>query len=295
MSVKYLRDAFGRFTSRGNVPANLIPINADLPALPVEAPPVEFGKNYSTCQIYSQGFEFAFMSNQDGTYKQACTFVYCKDFLHDAVWAFVNKTKWSIYSFKYDTAKDVPLDMKHCVFAFRNTAYKGKAADFHANRTACQEFLNGIEKQLGFQPSRVYEVPHDGAPCWLVVGDPRWQIAPPMVGFFTLFIRLGFAHTPGEAHNVTLQKAKDGKIKIGDGDHYAGNRDASYIKSSWKALEVLLQHGVQIFHPTIEENYPKDLPDKCGSLHDSLGPVNFAKSAEVKKAMPFWFRPEFWK
>lgn len=293
MASNYLRDALGRFVKC--LPASLAPINAGLPELPIESPPVEFGKNYNTYQIYSQGFEFAFMSNQGGTYKQACTFVYCKDFLHDAVWAAVNKTKWSIYSFEYDVAKDVPLDMDHCVFAFRNTAYKSKPEEFHASRAACQEFLNGIEKQLGFQPSKVYEVPHNGAPCWLVLGDKRWQIAPPMVGFFTLFIRLGFAHTPGETFEETLQKAKSGKIKIGEDASYAGNRDASYIKSAWKALEVVLEHGVKIFHPTIEENYPKNLPETCGSLHDSLGPVNFAKNAQVKKAMPFWFREDYWK
>lgn len=122
------RDALGRFTKM--VPQGLGKVNA----LPDEAPAVEFGKNYHTAQIYSKGFEFAFMSDIDGTYQQACTFVYCKDFLHDAVWAMVNKTKWSIYSFKYDSAKDVPLDMDNCVFAFRNTLYQGKekTKEFHA-------------------------------------------------------------------------------------------------------------------------------------------------------------------
>jgi hypothetical protein len=297
MAADYLRDALGRFMSRGNVPANLAPINADLPALPEEAPPVEFGKNYHTAQIYSKGYEFAFMTNQGGTYHQACTFVYCKDFLHDAVWAHVNNKPWQIYGFKYTPGKDLPLDMNNCVFAFRNTLYKSaeKSKEFHANRAACQEFLNGIEKKLGFQPSRIYEVPHSQGPCWLVIGDPRWQIAAPMVGFYTLFIRMGIAHVLGESVDETLKKAHDGKIKIGEDASYAGNRDASYIKSSWKALQVLLEHSTAIFHPTIQENYPPDMPDKVGSLHDNLGPVNFAKNASVKKAMPFWFREQYWK
>jgi len=282
------RDAFGRF-------ANVVPEGLGAVALPAEAPPVNFGKNYHTSQIYSKGFEFAFMSDIDGTYQQACTFVYCKDFLHDAVWAMVNKTKWSIYSFKYDSKKDVPLDMDNCVFAFRNTQYKGKAKDFHKARAACQEFLNGLEAKMGFQPSQVYEVPHADGPCWLVVGDKGWQHAPPMVGLFTLMIRVGFMHKPGDTADATLKKAKDGKIKIGDSTGYAGNRDCSYISQAWKGLQVILKHGVEIFHDTIEENYPKDLPNKCGSLHDNLGPVNFAKNAAVKKAMPHWFRTKYWK
>lgn len=183
MAAKYLRDAFGRFMKQ--LAGELAPILADLPELPIEAPAVEFGKNYRTSQIYSKGYEFAFMSDQKGTYHQSCTFVYCKDFLHDAVWAHVNNTPWQIYGFKYTPGKDIPLDMKHCVFAFRNTLYKSaeKTQEFHAKLAACQEFLNGIEKTIGFQASRIYEVEHDQGPCWLVIGDPRWQIAPPMVGW----------------------------------------------------------------------------------------------------------------
>lgn len=157
------------------------------------------------------------------------------------------------------------------------------------------EFLNKCEELMGFEPSQVYEVPHKGGPCWLIVGDKKWQIAPPMVGLYTLFIRVGFMHTPGDSAEATLKKAKEGKIKIGDSTGYAGNRDCSYISQAWKGIQVILKHGVEIFHDSIEENYPKDLPDKVGSLHDYLGPVNFAKNASVKKAMPHWFRAKYWK
>jgi len=295
MSIQ-LRDARGRFVKV--LPAKLGKVN-----LPAEAPPVEFSKNYNTCQIYSKGFEFAFMSDQDGTYKQACTFVYCKDFLHDAVWAMVNKTKWQVYGFHYDVAKDVPLDLDNCVFAFRNTLYKGKAKDFHKQREACQQFLNGLEAKMGFQPSQVYEVPHDGSPCWLVVGDKGWQHAPPMVGLFTLMIRVGFMHKLGDSADATLKRAKDGKIKIGDSSGYAGNRDCSYIASSWKGLQAILKHGIDIFYSKMEENYPKDLPKRGASLHDAFGPVNFTSAFTVKngkpsgarKAMPHWYRAKYWK
>lgn len=281
-----LRAANGRFISKV-VPTNLGPVE-----LPTEAPPVEFGKNYHTAQIYSKGFEFAFMSDIDGTYKQACTFVYCKDFLHDAVWAMVNKTKWQVYGFHYDVAKDAPLDMDNCVFAFRNTLYKGKEAEFHEKREACQEFLNGLEAKMGFQPSQIYEVPHDASPCWLIVGDKGWQHAPPMVGFFTLVIRVGFMHILGTSADATLKKAKEGKIKIGDTTGYAGNRDCSYISQAWKGISAILKHGLDIFHEKMEDNYPASL--KSAGLHDSFGPVNFT-AKRPKAAMPHWYREKYWK
>lgn len=253
-----------------------------------ETPKVEFSGDYGTAQIYSQGFEFAFMTKLEGVWKQVCTFVYCKDFLHDLVWAFVNKTKWSIYGFSYDIARNLPLEMNHCVFAFRNNVMKANPEKFHAQRESCQSFLNQIEEKLGFEPSKIFEVPHPSGPCWLIIGDKRWQHAPPSLGLYTLFIRVGFAHDPKNSFEVTLENCRTGKLKITERGGEAGVHDPSYIKSSWNGLQAFLKHGTDTFYPTIEENYPKDLPQRGISLHDSLGPVNWTKGS-AKKAMPRWY------
>lgn len=252
-----------------------------------EPPKVSFGNNYSTAQIYSMGFEFAFMSKIKDVYQQICTFVFCKDFLHDLVWAFLNKKPWSIYGFKYDPSTDLPLDTENCVFAFRNTQYAKKPAEFHAQREACQDFLNQIEKKIGLAPSKIYEVPYDASPCWLIIGDKGWQISPPMLGFFTLFIRIGFAHPLGDNYEATLKKCQDGKIKIGTGNG-AGVNDPGYIQSSWEGLQALLEHGLEMFHSDINENYPEELPKKL-SLHNDVGPVNWSQG-RAKKAMPRWYK-----
>lgn len=293
-----LRDSLGRFTSaREEVlqagAARLADLTtSEAPAS--ETPAVSFGKNYHTAQIYSRGFEFAFMARKDDVWTQACTFVYCKDFLHDAVWAAVNSKPWEIYGFKYNPEKDIPLDRDFCAMSFRNTSYKDKPEEFHSKREACEKFLNGIEEKLGFAPSKVYAVEHKESPCWLIVGDKRWQHAPPMVGFFTLFIRLGFMHEAGADVDATLERAKKGEIQIGDNTSYAGNRDCSYIKESWKGLTLLFKHSIGIFHEKMEENYPEDLPKRGPSLHDAYGPVNFSKKTPAK-AMPHWYREEIWK
>ena len=150
------------------------------------------------------------------------------------------------------------------------------------------------EKKLGFQPSMIYEVPHDPSPCWLIVGDKGWQHAPPMVGLFTLFIRLGIMHKLGADADETLKLAKDGKIKIGTGTEYAGNRDCSYISQAWKGIQVILKHGMEIFYEKMEDNYPKDLPNRGPSLHDDFGPVNFSQRSP-EEAMPHWYREKYWK
>ncbi|HJS83040.1 MAG TPA: hypothetical protein VJ742_09435, partial [Nitrososphaera sp.] len=257
-----------------------------------KTPKTSFGGNYGTAQIYSKGFEFAFMSPVAGGYEQACTFVYCKDFLHDAVWAMVNKAPWQIYGFKYDPNKDKHLDLKNCTLAFRNTQYKNKPDEFHAQMKACQSFLNGMEKRIGFKKSKFYQVENPDGPCWLIVGDKKWQHAAPLLGLFTIFIRLGFAHDLKETADQTLEKAYAGEIKIGDSSNYAGNNDCGYLQSAKKGVELMLSLGTGVFHPKMEDNYPMSL--KTASLHDSFGPVNFTRGS-CKKAMPFWFRDEIWK
>ena len=287
-----LRDTRGRFISPAKFnlfeQAQPKPVVVPSPVLSGDSPKVEFGSNYHTAQIYSKGYEFAFMSRVEGIWKQICTFVYCKDFLHDLVWAAINKTKWSIYGFHYDSSKDLPLEQEFCAFAFRNTDFAKEPAKFHEKMPACLDFLNQVEKVLGFQPSKIWQVEHQAAPCWLIVSDKRWQIAPPLLGIFTLFIRLGTAHTLGESYEETLKKCREHKIKLAEAG-VAGSNDPGYIQHSWKGIEALFAHKLDNFYPTIEENYPADLPKRGVSLHDALGPVNWTKG-HARKAMPQWYK-----
>lgn len=257
-------------------------------------PKVSFGDNYRTAQIYSRGFEFAFMSRPKGekVYQQATTFVYCKDFLHDAIWAHVNKTKVNIFGFKYDHARDKPLVMSRTALTLRNTQYQKNPEEFHARRTACIEFLQGVDRLLNFRPTQIYEVPHEEGPCWLVLADKRWQLAPTLISLYALLVRIGFFHTPGEDVRQTLTRAEKGDIKIGDNIKYAGSRDCSYIKQARKGIEVILKHGIDVFHRTIKENYPKSI--NTHTLHDGYGIVNFTQG-RPKRDMPHWYRKEIWK
>ena len=66
---------------------------------------VTFGENYDTNQIYTTGIEFAFVGRKDKKWKQATTFVFCKDFLHDAVWAQVNQKPILVHGFQYAPIK----------------------------------------------------------------------------------------------------------------------------------------------------------------------------------------------
>ncbi len=258
------------------------------------APEIKFGDNYRTTQVYSRGFEFAFMSRPENEsfYEQATTFVYCKDFLHDAIWAFLNQSKVSIWDFEYDFKLNKPIQMDRTVLAFRNTAYKENPEEFHKQLGVCLEFLQGVDALVGLEPTQIYPIEHAEGPCWLVLADPRWQLAPTLISLFTLLARIGFLHNPGDSIQQTLDRAEKGEIAIGDNKSYAGNRDCSYVKQARKGIDVILKHGLEIFHPTPQENYPPSLIKH--RLHDNFGIVNFTQG-RPKTVMPYWYREEIWK
>jgi len=257
-----------------------------------ETPKTKFGGDYKTAQIYSMGYEFAFMSQKrkGAVYEQATPMVYCKDFLHDALWAFINQTNWQIHSFKYNYGKNPPLMLDHTALAFQNTQFKGNEDEFHGKMDACLEFLRLCERQLNLRPSEIHQVENKNGPCWLVLGDAGWQHSPTMISLYTLFIRLGCFHTPGAKLEDTLKLAKSGKIKIGQSG-YAGNNDGSYVKQGWKGIELILKHGMGIWHPKQADNYPMSLRD--AGLHDNYGIVNFTAKRPLE-TMPHWYRKEIW-
>jgi len=254
---------------------------------------VEFTKDYHTSQIYSRGFEFSFLSPQaKQKFVQATTFVFCKDFLHDALWSYINQRAVSIYSFKYAPKKDKPLCMTHTALAYRNTQFARKPEDFHTLLPACLELLHLFEQKLNFRPSYIEPVTHDKGPCWVVLGDRRWQLAPPLISLYTLLIRVGCAHISGDTLETTLDKAVKGELRITETDSTAGNRDANYIREGMRGIQTILKHGLSIFYPLIQENYPTSLL-KAG-LHDNMGIVSFSNQKPIE-AMPFWFRTGIWE
>jgi len=250
---------------------------------------IVWADNYRTAQIYSMGFEFAFLSPAGKKkFEQATTFVYCKDFLHDAVWAMVNQEAYTIYGFKYDPKKDKPLCLTHTALAFRNTKQKAKPEGFHNRLENCRELLHQVEKKLGFRPSFLQVAENPDGPCWIILGDKRWQLSPPLLSLYTLLIRVGMTHELGRSVEQTLELAEKKKYAYGE----AGSNDASYLKQGMKGIQAILKHGASIFYAKIAENYPEKL--KKHGLHDNFGIVSFT-GRQPEECMPHWFRAGIWE
>jgi hypothetical protein len=296
---------------------------------------VVLGEDYHTSQIYSTGVEFAMVGRVGKKWKQATTFVFCKDFLHDAIWAMLHKRPVAIYDFRYsppgakvakepkkgttewydwsslnqqfelgDDGKlrvDIPIHMGRTALLFRDTNLKGLVGKkrFHNHRIGALDFLNQVDEQMGFSPTEIHQVKgtKGNPPTWLILGDKRWMHAPTLLSLYSILIRVGYYHNPGGEFMRTLEMMKDGEcgIKGGEdeyGDGAAGCNDTSYVGQAWKGIQVILKHGIKVFHDEMIENYPDDV--RTSVLHDTYGIVNFTNKRPEKR-MPRWYRKSLWK
>jgi len=292
-------------------------------------------KNYNTAQIYSTGVEFALVGRVNKKWKQAMTFVFCKDFLHDAIWAMLHKSPVNIYDFSYNPTgkiakepkagtdawyawsdqidslkggvepkKDTPIHMGRTSLLFRDTNLSNTvgAKRFHSHRAGCLDFLHQVEEQLGFNQTEIHQVKgtKNSAPTWLLLGDKKWMHAPTLLSFYSILIRVGYYHNTGGDFMRTLEMIRDGELGQGgdpndiyeSGGEAAGSNDTSYIKQAWEGIQVILKHGIDIFHPAMIDNYPSDVSTQV--LHDTYGIVNFTKKRPEKR-MPRWYRKSLWK
>lgn len=235
-------------------------------------------KNNYLSQVYSSGLEFCFIN--DG--KQVCQFVTCKDFLQDAIMAFVQKTKIQIYGFSYDSANDIPIYLKKTTLAIANSSDK----EFRDKIPSILNLLNQIEKKLRLNPTIITEVsnPKDkykSGGVFVLESSPRWQLSPPMLSFYTLAIRAGASHTVGEDFQSTFEKLSKGEIKSYQRD------DGSLLGSAKKGIDKILKNGyAKIFYKDLEKNYP-NIP--TNTMHNYGGIVGFTNQY-TKKQIPYWFR-----
>jgi hypothetical protein len=236
-------------------------------------------KEESIAQIYSQGLEYA-CANRD---RQCSHFIYCKDFLHDAVWSMLYGTPIEIYGFKFDPAA-TPLDLDLTRMLIANSSDE----HFHAKIANVVEFLNQIETDLKLRRTKAYvcdNPPDEYVPggVFLLEGSQRWMNAPPLLSLYTLLVRCGFVHRIGDNYVTTLDKISNGEITP-----YQEN-DQAFVKESRPGIDAILKLGYRkIFYKDIKRNYPKKIDTSL--LHHHFGIRGYAWATETKSLVPYWHR-----
>lgn len=216
-------------------------------------------------QIYSEGLEFSF-----ATKKEQCTdFIYCKDFLHDCVYANLYSKTINPYGFKYDP-KVKPIGLKKTYILVANSA-DSKLSD---KIKGCQDFLNQAEAKLGLFRTKISVC--DSPPekykngVYLFRGSGMWLNSPPMLSLYSLFIRLGFCHTAGDNFMDTIDKIQSGKLTP-----YQSN-DKDYVTRSREGIDAIFNLGYRkFFYKDTEKNYPSDID--IHTIHNYFGIVGFTQ------------------
>lgn len=223
--------------------------------------------NEKILQIYSKGVEFALVSEN---YEQCHSFVWCKDFLHDAVYSTLNNKPIEIYRFKFNPT----INPNPCLKSIKLLLANSKDKKFKEKIPACLDFINQIEEQMKIKKTIIKEcdnIPniYKNSGVFLFEGSKRWIQAPPMISLYSLLLRVGFSHIKGTSFKDTIDGIYSKAIKP-----YQKN-DRKWLMDSELALEKILRLGDRkVFYRNIKENYPNKFT--IDIVHNKLGIIGFS-------------------
>jgi hypothetical protein len=169
-------------------------------------------------------FKFAFVTKQ---HKMCHQWVYCRDFLQDAIRVMLTEKPCEIYGFKYDPVKDRKLDMTTTRMAVSNIT---KEQAFSALKILHlfefdAEIYRLSELDLTEEPNTV-----------VFTSASDWMDSPFTISLYTFLIRLGYRDL--NFNNKEEFKAECDRI-INDRQNNCDN-DAEYMRSAnkilWKVL-----------------------------------------------------------
>jgi len=213
-------------------------------------------------EIYSTGMKYAFISND---WKQSHTFVLCKDFLQDAVWATVNKCESNIYGFHFRPGENAPVDLSRVRIAVRH-----KNPKFEEDCLRALTFIRELDAAQKFEPTELHFgglFNGAGEKVYVFVGDKRWLHSTVLLSLYALAIRVGMTYNGigWKRHYGTAKK-------------YFGTNDKEYTRQTLSVLDKIVgKSPYTLFHSKMEDNYKKGL--SISDIHERGGIVAVAEGS----------------
>lgn len=218
--------------------------------------------------------QFSFVTGPKSGRKQCHQFAKCRDFLHDAVWAYINKSVCNIHRFNYKYGEYPNIDLKKMrMLVFLQKEDK----NFKAKIKRAQKILHHYENMAGWPKSRISTVVDENQMI-LFTGSARWMLSPPLVSMYTLLIRLGDKNIEEFKTDKELQKIYE---KLGNTKYCGNDNDLRYIRDCYDKLDIVIKYHEELFGKKIEENYPSGI-DKH-SFHDYGGILSLCTFSLFKK------------
>lgn len=256
-----------------------------------------WAEQYHTAQVYSNGAEVA-LGNSKG--QQIGPFVFCKDFLHDALRSRIHATPSSIYGYQTGAAELAKIELERPYVFLANS----QIPDLSAKLPNILDFMNQIDNALvkdgvlssyqqASNPPPKYKL--GGVSFW--TGSPLWMVSPPAFSLWTLLLRNGHVHTIGQNWRVTLMDIIDGKLPPGV------EKDHVYLKFSLPGINLMETHGIAgvfcaspgnivpatnskefdpWFQKYLSKNYPSPKVMDTHTLHHWGGIVSYSDTSAKK-------------
>ena len=253
-------------------------------------------KTNKICQIPKEGLEFAMLSNG---YEQLNQLVWCKDFMQDLIWSYVNNQVIDIYGFHYDPRNSASPSIKRLKLLVTNY----KDANFGDKiKNNVLPLLHSVEDRLKMSKTilekcKTAPATYKKAGVWILDSSKRWLKSPPMLSFFTLLVRIGLVHNSTDSLEETLKKIEEGKIQ----SYYdAKNRDKEMISKATSGIKDILKYSDRkIFPSKIQLNYSSKYIDNVSdgsfskmtvyNIHDRCGLVGFSRGT-TRQYFPDWHK-----
>lgn len=240
--------------------------------------------NRSISQVYSKGLEYALVNN---ALQQCHDFIFCKDFIQDAVQGYLHNRKAQIFGFWYDPKTQPPLSLDKLRMVVVNSS----------DKTIGQKIPNVIDllsqvcKEMKLKPTKAFEVANPPksykSGAYLLVGSGMWLNAPVLVSMYSLLMRIGFVHTKGNKWQTTIENVIANKLKP-----YQSS-DSSQIASAYKGIKNILKNGYRKhFFIDSKKNYPENVD--VGTMHGNSGIVAFSQGS-TRQICKYWTRPNIGK
>jgi len=152
-----------------------------------------FAPENTLSEIYSNNqYRFAFLSPDNRMCHQ---WVFCRDFLHDAVSNFINKTSFGIYGFKYESSNP-PISLnKTRILVGHDRVAEG---DMRVYLGDALKVIHLFEKAMRFtsrgeivECGLVVDEYHKLQTVFVFEGSRFWMKSPYMISLLTLLLRVG--------------------------------------------------------------------------------------------------------
>lgn len=232
-----------------------------------------FSSGKSVSEIYQQvKIKFAFLSSPKDGDRQCHDFIKCRDFLHDAVKAHLNKNSWKIYGFEYEYGVNPPICMEamNMLVWTQTSGTKDKkeinVAAFKDMMECSLKLLHHYEKVMKVSKTEVVDTEDkNGNPVTIFTGDPIWMSSPFLISAYTYLIRMGAKKLKFKT-NKDLMAEYERVLGLKQGDN-----DTIYLKDIWNKLDIVLKNTTKLFGEEDVDPLFFDKKVSTGTYHNNCG------------------------